>query len=155
MNPHNDTLEHLANYLGQYATEYLHDTNVDCELHIPGGLPEHPFSAETRHNIFLAFEEALNNALKHGRASLVRIDMMFEPSHFQIRIVDNGSGFDSAKTKTAEPVAGQRGGNGLRNMAQRLADTGGSCTITSAPGQGTTVTFNVPLQNVKAPIKRK
>ncbi|MBW8863480.1 MAG: ATP-binding protein, partial [Verrucomicrobia bacterium] len=120
VNPHNDTLEHLANYLGQYATEYLQNTAVDCELHIPGGLPEHPFSAETRHNIFLAFEEALNNALKHGRATLVRIDMMFEPSQFQIKIVDNGCGFDVATngspSPATEPVAGGRGGNGLRNM---------------------------------------
>ena len=155
VNPHNDTLEHLANYLGQYATEYLQNTNVDCELHIPGGLPEHPFSAETRHNIFLAFEEALNNALKHGRATLVRVDMKLEPGNFQIKIVDNGAGFDSAKNISAEPPPGTRGGHGLRNMAQRLADCGGSCAITSAPGMGTTATFNVPLQNGSAAGKRK
>jgi signal transduction histidine kinase/ligand-binding sensor domain-containing protein len=148
VNPHNDTLEHLANYLGQYATEYLQNTSVDCELHIPSGLPERPFSAETRHNIFLAFEEALNNALKHGRASLVRIDMMFEPAQFQIKIVDNGSGFDSAPH-------GNRGGNGLRNMSQRLADTGGKCIVTSEPGKGTTVIFIVPLSAVNTPARRK
>ena len=155
VNPHNDTLEHLANYLGQYATEYLQNTNVDCELHIPGGLPEHPFSAEARHNIFLAFEEALNNALKHGRATLIRVDMKFEPGNFQIKITDNGAGFDSGKNKAAGPPPGTRGGNGLRNMAQRLSDCGGSCPITSAPGAGTTVTFNVPLQNVGAAGRRK
>ena len=157
VNPHNDTLEHLANYLGQYATEYLQNTSVDCELHIPGGLPDQPFSAETRHNIFLAFEEALNNALKHGQASLVRIDMMFEPSLFQIKIVDNGCGFNSrtpTKTPTSnEPAPGSRGGNGLRNMSQRLADTGGKCTITSEPGKGTTVCFNVPLSAANTPRK--
>ena len=59
VNPHNDTLEHLAAYLGHYATEYLQNTAVDCELHIPQGLPHHPLSAEARHNLFLAFEEAL------------------------------------------------------------------------------------------------
>jgi len=153
VNPHNDTLEHLANYLGQYATEYLQNTAVDCELHVPGGLPEHPFSAETRHNIFLAFEEALNNALKHGRASLVRVDMMFEPGQFQIKIVDNGRGFDSAKPDSA--AADHRSGNGLRNMSQRLADTGGRCLVTSQPGQGTTVTFTVPLTDATAPTRRK
>lgn len=153
VNPHNDTLEHLANYLGQYATEYLQNTAVDCELHIPGGPPEHPFSAETRHNIFLAFEEALNNALKHGRATLVRIDMLFEPAQFQIKIVDNGCGFDVAAN--GEPAAGGRGGNGLRNMSQRLAETGGKCTITSRPGQGTTVCFSVPLPTTGAAARRK
>jgi len=159
VNPHNDTLEHLANYLGQYATEYLQNTAVDCELHIPGGLPEHPFSAETRHNIFLAFEEALNNALKHGRASLVRVDMMFEPGQFQIKIVDNGCGFDVTKTGSPPPAtegaAANRGGNGLRNMSQRLADTGGTCTVTSRLGQGTTICFTVPLTAATAPTRRK
>ncbi|HEV2692611.1 MAG TPA: two-component regulator propeller domain-containing protein, partial [Verrucomicrobiae bacterium] len=156
VNPHNDTLEHLANYLGQYATEYLQNTAVDCELHIPGGLPEHPFSAETRHNIFLAFEEALNNALKHGHASLVCIDMMFEPGRFQIKIKDNGRGFDPARPgANHEPATANRGGNGLRNMTQRLADTGGTCTVTSQPGQGTTVCFTVPLTATTAPARRK
>lgn len=159
VNPHNDTLEHLANYLGQYATEYLHNTAVDCELHIPSGLPEHPFSAETRHNIFLAFEEALNNALKHGRASLVRIDMLLERERFQIKIVDNGCGFDLAKvgskTQTAESAAGSLSRNGLRNMSQRLADTGGNCAISSEPGKGTTVCFTVLLQTGHVLAKRK
>ncbi|MDR3457101.1 MAG: two-component regulator propeller domain-containing protein [Verrucomicrobiae bacterium] len=159
VNPHNDTLEHLANYLGQYATEYLQNTAVDCELHIPGGLPEHPFSAETRHNIFLAFEEALNNALKHGHATLVRVDMMFEPGQFQIKIVDNGCGFDVAAAGSAlpapEPAPGNRVGNGLRNMSQRLADTGGKCTVTSQPGRGTTVCFTVPLTAATTPGRRR
>ena len=159
VNPHNDTLEHLANYLGQYANEYLQNTAVDCELHIPGGLPEHPFSAETRHNIFLAFEEALNNALKHGKASRVRVDMFYEPGRFQIKIEDNGCGFDlakvGAKAQTSEPATGGRGGNGLRNMSHRLADTGGNCTVTSESGKGTTVCFTVPLQNTHATTKRK
>ena len=126
VNPHNNRLEHLANYLGQYASEYLQNTNVDCGLHIPGGLPEHPFSAETRHNIFLAFEEALNNALKHGRATLVRVDMKFEPENFQIKIADNGTGFDSGKNKSARPrhngvlqrAAHQR--NGKTKMTRHL-----------------------------------
>ncbi len=155
VNPHNDTLEHLANYLGQYATEYLQNTAVDCQLHIPSGLPNHPFSAETRHNIFLAFEEALNNALKHGRATLVRIDMKFEPAQFQIKIEDNGCGFEAGKVSSpapaTEPAGGGRTGNGLRNMSQRLADTGGQCAITSRPGQGTTVCFYVPLTAAPPP----
>lgn len=155
VNPRNDTLEHLANYLGQYATEYLHDTNVGCDLHIPNELPEHPFSAETRHNIFLAFEEALNNALKHGHATLVRVEMKFERVWFEIKIMDNGSGFDPGKTNPAEPLPGSRGGNGLRNMTQRLADCGGNCAISSTPGKGTTVTFNVPLTNSGAVGKQK
>jgi signal transduction histidine kinase len=40
-------------------------------------------------------------------------------------------------------------------MSQRLAETGGKCTITSQPGKGTTVCFSVPLQTAGAATKRK
>ena len=153
VNPHNDTLEHLAAYLGHYATEYLQNTAVECELHIPQGLPHHPLSAEARHNLFLAFEEALNNALKHGRASRIRVDMRFEPGRFEINVVDNGCGFDveaitSAKINLAEPT-GKRIGNGMKNLQLRLASVGGQCRIQSQLGHGTTVSLTVPLGAVR------
>jgi len=151
VNPHNDTLEHLADYLGQYATEYLQNTAVECELHISRGMPHLPLSAETRHNLFLAFEEALNNALKHGHPSRVQIDMLLEGSRFQIKIQDNGCGFDAEGVdsghKNHEAKSKKRGGNGLPNMKQRLADVGGCCTISSRLGQGSAVLLTVPLKN--------
>jgi signal transduction histidine kinase len=149
VNPHNDTLEHLAVYLGQYATEYLQNTAVHCELSIARGLPDYPLSAETRHNLFLAFEESLNNALKHGRASSIRIEMFVDGSRFRIRIHDNGSGFDSRgmgeKAVANGANSGHREGNGLPNMRQRLALLGGEFQIESQPGKGTVVSFSVPL----------
>ncbi len=150
VNPHNDTLEHLAAYLGHYATEYLQNTAVECELHIPQGLPHHPLSAETRHNLFLAFEEALNNALKHGHASRVLVDMRIIPGQFEIRIEDDGCGFDAEKAVSAKPEPGaqigRRVGNGLRNLHQRLTDVGGKCSISSHLGKGTAVSLTVPFK---------
>ena len=159
VNPRNDTLEHLAAYLGHYATEYLQNTAVDCELHIPQGLPHHPLSAETRHNLFLAFEEALNNALKHGRSARVRVDMQAGPAQFEIRVEDNGCGFDpdaiASPASNTSTMPGRRIGNGMRNLQQRLADTGGQCRVHSRPGHGTTVILTVPLRAAKAPAKSK
>jgi ligand-binding sensor domain-containing protein/signal transduction histidine kinase len=148
VNPHNDTLEHLAAYLGQYATEYLQNTAVECELHIPRGLPHHPLSAEARHNLFLAFEESLSNALKHGRATRIRVDMRIAPSRFEIIIDDNGCGFGPVAVEVLPGENGAsaaRGGNGLENMRQRLDILGGQCTIQSRPGHGTVVLLSVPL----------
>jgi signal transduction histidine kinase/ligand-binding sensor domain-containing protein len=148
VNPHNDTLEHLAAYLGQYATEYLQNTAVECELHIPRGLPHHPLSAEARHNLFLAFEESLNNALKHGRANRVRVDMQVEPSQFELTIEDDGCGFDPDLTKAPSSGSGFSSGrseNGLQNMCQRLELLGGRCAIRSSAGHGTTILLSVPL----------
>lgn len=149
VNPHNDTLEHVAAYLGQYVTEYLQNTAVECELHIPRSLPDQPLSAETRHNLFLVFEEVLNNALKHGRPSRVRVEMAAGPSRFEITVADNGCGFDAAAAERSAASGAadhtKRGGNGLRNMRKRLDDIGGQYAISSRPGGGATVTLSVPL----------
>jgi len=159
VNPHNDTLEHLAAYLGHYATEYLQNTAVECELHIPQGLPHHPLTSEARHNLFLAFEESLNNALKHGRAARIRVAMQATPGQFEIRVEDNGCGFDVETVTSAKHdpavLLEKRIGNGMRNLQQRLADVGGKCTIHSQPGHGTAVSLTVPLGGTRSPNKRK
>ena len=66
INPKNDTLDNLANYIFQYAQEYFQDTGVSCRLDVPAQLPDRPVSTEARHNLFMAVKEALNNALKHS-----------------------------------------------------------------------------------------
>src|SRR6266516_6486282 len=64
VNPRNDSLEKLSAYLNRHAAEYFQNTPIRCRLAFPGNLPPISLSAETRHNIFLAFEEALANTLK-------------------------------------------------------------------------------------------
>jgi ligand-binding sensor domain-containing protein/signal transduction histidine kinase len=150
VNPRNDSLEGLASYLGQYATEYFQGTAIHCELDLPACLPPHPLTADCRHNVFLTFEEALNNALKHSGASLVRVEMSLPFNVFCITVTDNGVGFIFEKSadgliKRAGTAQGRRFSNGLHNMRQRLADIGGDCVIESLPGRGTTVRLTIPL----------
>ena len=64
INPKNDTLENLANYIFHYAQEYFQNTGVRCRLDLPA-TAGHPLSTEARHNLFMAVKEALNNILKH------------------------------------------------------------------------------------------
>jgi signal transduction histidine kinase/streptogramin lyase len=148
VNPRNDTLEHLAAYLCQFAREYFQDTPVECDLHVQSKLPRAEMSAEIRHNLFLAFEESLNNVLKHSGASSLRLDISADADRLLITIRDNGRGFVPAPvTENAGPDQARtgRGGNGLHNMRQRLKDTGGQCTIASSPGQGACVSLSLPL----------
>jgi signal transduction histidine kinase len=142
VNPRNDTVEHLAAYLGHYAEEYFQNTTVECELRLPVAIPESPLSSEVRHNLFLAFEEALNNILKHALATKVNLEMTIDGQVLQITIRDNGAGFES----NGEPKRSPRGGNGLRNMRQRLSEIGGQCEINSRPGSGTTVAMRIKLK---------
>ena len=159
VNPRNDTLEQLGAYLSQYAREYFHNTPIECDVSLQGELPHLAMSAETRHNVFLAFEEALNNVLKHAGASRVRVEIGVEDGKLQIEIVDNGHGFkldagtspsSPPRNKSHEPdVTAATEGNGLVNMRQRLADIGGQCDVSSIVGQGTTVRLCTSLSSAK------
>ncbi len=152
VNPQNDTLENLAEYFGHYVTEYLQNTTVSCKLNIPPNLPPCVLSAESRHNIFLAFEEAVGNALRHSEATMIGVDMNLYGEKFVICIQDNGRGFDAAanpisgnRLNQPAPPARPRKRNGLENMRQRLAGIGGEACIESQAGRGTKVTFSLPV----------
>ncbi len=138
VNPRNDTLEQLAGYLEQHAREYFQATSIDCEIHVPARLPRASLSAEVRHNVFLAVEEAMNNSLKHSQATRVQVAMSVEAGAFEIRVQDNGKGFDGVPTA----VPGQ---DGLRNMHERLRAVGGECEVDSRAGGGVTVTLRFPF----------
>jgi signal transduction histidine kinase len=145
VNPRNDTLENLVTYLSHYAVEYFQNTNVECELRLPPEIFHHALSSETRHNLFLTFEEALNNVLKHAAASKVKVEMTVNALEFEIKVADNGKGFEAPSAAANLPPRGGRGGNGLKNMCQRLVAVGGECLIVSQPGAGATVAIRIPL----------
>jgi signal transduction histidine kinase len=151
VNPHNDTLENLVTYLSHYATEYFQNTDIECELRLPPEMPPYPLSSEMRHNLFLTFEEALNNVLKHSKATKVKVEMAVNRLEFEIKISDNGSGFSLPDLLTANGrTRGGSGGNGLKNMRQRLASIGGTCLISSQPGSGSNITMHIRLNSKTA-----
>src|SRR4029077_4099178 len=75
VNPQNDTLEHVASYIGQYAQDYFQLTGVECELDIPAEVPEYPISSQARHHLFLAVHEAFTNTLKHSKAGHCKVSI--------------------------------------------------------------------------------
>jgi ligand-binding sensor domain-containing protein/signal transduction histidine kinase len=146
VNPRNDTLENLASYLAHSAAEYFQSTAVECDVRLPREVPHYPLSSEARHNLFLAFEEALNNVLKHSAATKVKVEMNAGAREFELKVIDNGKGFETVAPPAAkETPHGGRGGNGLRNMRQRMTAIGGECLVSSKPGEGTAVTMRIPL----------
>ncbi|MGH7989109.1 MAG: sensor histidine kinase, partial [Limisphaerales bacterium] len=94
VNPQHDTLDSLASYLGNFAQEYLVSLNIRCRLDVPLHLPHWPITAEMRHNVFLAFKEALNNVVKHSGADEVSILLATDHDGFHLALRDNGKGFD-------------------------------------------------------------
>ena len=78
VNPQHDTLDSLATYLQKFAQSFLQTANLRCRLDLPMELPSWTVNAEVRHNLYLAFKEALNNVVKHAAASEVRISLHLE-----------------------------------------------------------------------------
>ncbi|WP_221031175.1 sensor histidine kinase [Actomonas aquatica] len=153
VDPRHDTLDSLVSYMGKFAEDFLRAAEVRCRLDLPFELPAWDVPSDHRHHLFLAFKEALNNALRHGGASVVQLHLRLQPRGFELVVQDNGGGFDPAALPE-RPSDRPGGGNGLRNMRQRLERIGGRCEVRSAPGDGTTVTFVVPVPGAPSTAAR-
>ena len=137
MNPENDNLDALGNYLCQMVNQLCQRTGFRCRLQVLDLPREIEVSSQIRHNISMAVKEAVHNVIRHARASEVTVGIVFDGSVLIITILDNGCGF--------EPE-GKFSGNGLTNMRRRLGDIGGSCTLASQPGEGATITMRLVLR---------
>jgi signal transduction histidine kinase len=137
VNPANDTLDGLVNYAGKYAQEYLALAGLRCRADLPAQLPVIPIPPEVRHNVFLAFKEAVHNVVKHAQASEVWIRLRLQPGNFTLGIEDNGRGMGS------QPAPQNR--NGLRNMKKRMDDIRGEFSISGGANGGTIVRLTVPV----------
>jgi len=141
VNPQHDTLDSLVAYLGRFAQSFLSTAGIRCRLDVPLQLPAWALTAEIRHNVFLAFKEALNNVAKHAQASEVRISLELRPDGFMLVVTDNGRGFKwNLRKGQPTPAADESrsaAGNGLVNMQKRLEEVGGCCGWDTAPGEGT------------------
>jgi signal transduction histidine kinase len=105
-------------------------TEVDAN-----GVGRYPREIEA--TVYFCVLEALNNVAKYAEATSARISLAQEDGHLSFEVRDDGAGFD---------VVAARGGTGLQGMADRLDAVGGSLTIVSEPGDGTTVAGRVPLR---------
>jgi signal transduction histidine kinase len=144
VNPRHDSLDSVATYIVKFAQDFLGTTGVRCRLEMPLQLPAWTLTAEVRHNLFLAYKEALNNVIKHAEAREVRISLTLLPEGFSLCVADDGRGFDFEKLAT-NPRSDRLGGNGLDNMRRRLDEIGGLFEVESEPGRGTRVKFEVRI----------
>lgn len=134
INPRNDTLPHLINYLGQFTADYMRTAGIRCRVDLPENPPAKSVSAEVRHNIFLAIKESLNNIVRHASATEVSLLILVADNSLSIIIEDDGRGF-SDEVKNS-------GADGLENMRLRITEIRGQFQIKSRPGAGTCISFN-------------
>jgi ligand-binding sensor domain-containing protein/signal transduction histidine kinase len=140
-NPANDTLDSLITYACKYAQDYLALAGLRHRLEVPAQLPDMTIPPEVRHNVFLAFKEAVNNVVKHAQATEARIRLQLAQNRFTLEIADNGRGASDLNSERA------RARNGLRNMRKRMEDIRGEFSIGPAPEGGTLVRLTAPIGN--------
>ena len=136
--PRNDSLPLVTGYILQYAEKFFAGTPLRCRFDSPEEWPDLSLSAETRHHLFLAAKEAMNNVARHSGATQVWVRWKLMDGALQLCIEDNGNGF----------AAGPRApfGNGLANMKKRMEEIGGEFELTSIPGAGTNIRFKLRLK---------
>ena len=91
---------------------------------------------QQRHNLYLIFKEAINNALKYAAAKNMVILLEKEANIMKMEIRDDGKGFDAGSNYS---------GNGIKNMHFRAQAISGKLYISSSPGNGSQVSLHFPI----------
>lgn len=136
VNPRNDTLPNLVGFISNHAQEFLRHSGIKCRLEVKQNLPGVTVGAHTRHNLFLAAKEALNNVARHSGASEAWVRIQYEAPVLRVVVEDNGRGFD---------VAAANEGDGLTNMRERMQAVQGKAEYQSQPGAGSRVSLTLDL----------
>jgi len=137
VDPKNDSLESVLIRMKSLAARAFDVKGIDYVIHIGDDLASLSLPIRERRQFFLVFKEAVNNVIKHARATRVDLSIDRAGTVLSLELRDDGTGFD---------VSAPGEGNGLRNMRERAKTLGGQCTISSTPGAGTKVVFtmNIP-----------
>ena len=128
----------LAPALRSYVKSRLDAKNIKTRLSFSGVGNRLPPSMET--TIFRIIQEATTNVVRHSGASTVNIKVAVTKSMADASIEDNGKGFD-VETALRAPESW-----GLRGIRERVGVVGGQLSITSQPGKGTRIRFQIPLE---------
>jgi signal transduction histidine kinase len=134
VDPDDNSLQSLADYLTSYTEEFMSHTKVACRFKVPVAFPQITLEGRLRHDVLLAVKETLNNVVRHAEATEMEFSMAVDGGDLEIGIADNGKGFE-----------GSQDGHGLKNLAARLSKLGGTCAVESRVGGGTAIKIRMPL----------
>jgi len=125
----------LATALRRAVVQATLGLSLDVQCSVRGDTCALPI--DTALQLLRIAQEALANTLKYADAQRLTIELTFEPEQTQLRVQDDGRGFDPEQATAA-------GGFGLLSMRARAVAIGAELTLSSAPGQGTTLVVALP-----------
>lgn len=126
--------------LERYLKEYEANRAVTLDFHARGF--EHRLPGPVEIAVYRIVQEALTNAAKHADASTVSVLLERRDGGVHLIVEDDGRGFDAREVLASGDVERRLGLHGMRERALLL---GGSLTVESAPGRGTSVFADIPL----------
>jgi signal transduction histidine kinase len=138
--------EDLVDTLRWLATHVEERFDLTVELDAEEGLT--PPSDDMRVLLFQTVRELLFNAVKHAGTDRATVALSERNGSFIVDVVDEGVGFDPEAAPTSS--GGTLGGFGLRRARERLSLFGGRVELTSAPGEGTRATVEIPVERLRS-----
>jgi signal transduction histidine kinase len=126
----------LQQGLARLVREFQANTMIPVSTTVPQQVED--LSTSKARAVFLTTQEALANIARHARAENVTLTLVRSDTAVTLVINDDGRGFDPQDES-------RQVGHGLANMQARAEGLSGTFRLRSAPGQGTTVTLRLPL----------
>jgi len=123
--------------IGWLANDFSKRTGIAVDVTLPD--PDTVVDAKLATVFFRVLQESLTNVARHSGANRVQILVECSDTHMRLRVCDNGRGFHASATQATKTF-------GLLGMRERAGMTGGSLTIESEPGAGTSIEMLIPLQ---------
>lgn len=123
--------------LGAALEEYLQVWSRQNNIKVQAYLGAAALAHRLEQALYRVAQEALANIAKHSRAAQVAVSLRVDAEHVVMVIADSGKGF--------EPDEAKGRGMGLSSMHERLTSFGGRLVIDSKPGEGTTLTAEIPV----------
>jgi len=126
----------------RFVESYKEQTGLDVDLVITGS--ELRLASYLEVMIFRSMQELLNNAARHSQASKVKVTLNIDNDTIRVSVDDNGKGFPAEEIESDANW-------GIKLTRERVEMLGGRTEIDSVPGQGTRITFEMPMVKAAEP----
>jgi signal transduction histidine kinase len=103
-----------------------------------GHIPEKRLPVRIQHDLLRIAQEAISNAVRHGKPTAVTVTLRWQAPRLTLRIKDNGSGIPKSRLRKNKGI-------GLRSMRERAAQIGAKLVIQAGLGSGTRILVTVPI----------
>lgn len=132
--------KNLIPTLSNYVQGYTHQSGIDARLEVEERASELTFAPAVELQLIRIVQESLTNIRKHAHAQHAVVRLGILDGHAEMRIEDDGSGFDPAHV-----ARGDWPQFGLQSMRERAESVGGAFVVVSQPNRGTQIVVQIPL----------